>query len=363
MLPEPLTFQFDEKVFLKDYWQRAPLLIRNALPDWRSPLTPEDLAGLALEEDADSRLIGLANGAWQLSEGPFTGSEFDRPDVWTLLVNAVDQWVPAVSELRQCLRFLPNWRFDDVMVSYAVEGGGVGPHFDRYDVFLLQGSGSRLWRLGNWCDEDTPRIDHGGLNLLEQFETTEEHVLNPGDVLYVPPGMAHWGVAQTDCLTYSLGFRAPRITELMARWVDTVLERINPDLLLEDKASVCGPARAGEITGAHLENARQAILNTLLSLDDGAWLGQVVTESGEHAEPLSPLARRVRLQEGARLAWDSVGSDCRVFANGEQHLTGTALQPFLEQLCGNEIVDYPALCAADAELCSFLISNGVLRGV
>ena len=356
-----LTFEFDQQSFLRDVWQQQPMLIKNALPEWRSPLTPEELAGLSLEETADSRLIGLSDDVWQLREGPFEPHHFDRSDAWTLLVNGVDQWVPAVAQLKQCLSFLPGWRFDDIMVSYAVAGGGVGPHFDRYDVFLLQGTGSRLWRLGDWCDESTPRIDHDDLNLLERFDTSVEYLLEPGDVLYVPPGLAHWGIAETDCLTYSLGFRAPRVTDLMARWVDSALERIDSDLLLEDRSSVRSPPRPGEITQEHHDNARQAVINALTALDDGAWLGQLVTDSGDHSEPLRPSAEEVQLYPGARLAWDAVGDGCRVFANGELYLSHGAVQPFIEQLCGQSSVDYAALKASDAELCDFLVENGVLQ--
>ena len=362
MASRGLTFQFDEQAFLEDVWQRRPLLIKNALPNWRSPLTADELAGLSLEMGVDSRLIGHHDGIWELNTGPFDSSHFNRSDAWTLLVNGVEQWVPEVAALKDCLRFLPHWRFDDVMVSYAVEGGGVGPHFDRYDVFLLQGSGTRLWRLGEWCDESTPRIDHDGLALLDRFQTSEEYELQPGDVLYVPPGLAHWGIAQSDCLTYSLGFRAPRVADLTARWIDKALERMDPDLLLEDRLSVLRQPRAGEITADHVKNARQAVLNALQALDDGDWLGEVVTESGDHAEPLSPLAKRVCLYPGARLAWESVGENCRVFANGEQCLTRHTLLPTLQKLCCGETLDYADLQQADVDLCAFLTANGVLVG-
>lgn len=363
MASRRLTFQFDEQAFLENVWQRRPLLIKDALPNWRSPLTAEELAGLSLEAGTDSRLIGHNDGVWEFNTGPFSSSHFDRSDAWTLLVNGVEQWVPEVAALKDCLRFLPNWRFDDIMVSYAVEGGGVGPHFDRYDVFLLQGSGTRLWRLGEWCDDSTPRIDHGGLNLLERFQTAEEYELGPGDVLYVPPGLAHWGIAQSDCLTYSLGFRAPRVVDLMARWVDKALEQMDPEILLEDRSSVERKPRLGEITVEHVENARQAVLNALQALDDGAWLGEVVTESGDHAEPLSPLAKKVCLYPGARLAWESAEESCRVFANGEQHLTRPTLLPALQKLCCGDTLDYADLEQADPDLCAFLVSSGVLVGI
>ena len=360
-MPESLlTFEFDEQAFLAFYWQRRPLLIKGALPNWRSPLTPEELAGLALEEEADSRLIGKSNSGWALKRGPLSPPDFQRTDDWTLLVNGVDQWVPEVAALKQCLRFLPQWRFDDVMVSYAVTEGGVGPHFDRYDVFLVQGSGRRKWCLGEWCDDDTPRIEHDDLNLLQNFETSEEYVLEAGDVLYVPPGMAHWGVAETPCMTYSLGFRAPAIAALLARWTDKALERIDPDLLLEDRASVAKPPRPGEITAAHWDNARNAIKNTLEALDDGSWLGELVTEHGECAPPPHQQANALCLHTGARVAWQALGDQCNVYANGELLLIPGSAHPILERLCSGDTLTPHELNAAHPELLGFLSMSGAL---
>lgn len=205
--------------FLTDYWQKKPLLIRNAIPEFVSPLTADELAGLSLEDDIESRIVVEQGqtGPWELQSGPFDGSIFQLlPEShWTLLVQAVDLWVPEVKELLGQFTFLPPWRLDDVMVSYAPKGGSVGPHFDYYDVFLLQGQGQRHWKVGGLCDAQSPRLADTPLRILSEFNKEEEWVLNPGDMLYLPPRLAHWGVAKNDCLTYSIGFRAPSMVDML----------------------------------------------------------------------------------------------------------------------------------------------------
>jgi len=268
---------FDHVAFLRDTWQQKPMLIRQGWTDWHNPLTPGELAGLACEPDVESRMIVGAAGAWAVEQGPIAEPRFaglkDRD--WTMLVQAVDQQVPEVAGLIDAFRFIPNWRIDDVMVSYATEGGGVGPHFDQYDVFLVQGMGRRRWRVGPRCDDTTALLQHDDLRLLAQFEATDEWVLEPGDVLYVPPGFAHDGVAvDGDCMTYSIGFRAPSRQELIGLWVDDVLGGLvdddryaDPGLVLQDNP--------GEITGAALAHLQGMIAETLMDRDAFArWFGR-----------------------------------------------------------------------------------------
>ena len=205
--------------FLAKHWQQQPLLVRNALPDYRSPVSPDELAGLALDAEVESRLVlqrGDA-GPWELQHGPFQDSDFlalaERD--WTLLVQAVDLWVPQVKDLLQRFNFLPPWRFDDVMVSYAVPGGSVGPHFDQYDVFLLQVEGERRWEIAELLDGEAALLPETDLRILRHFEARQQWTLGPGDMLYLPPRIAHWGVALTECLTYSIGFRSPTVSEML----------------------------------------------------------------------------------------------------------------------------------------------------
>ena len=204
-------------VFLQRYWQQKPLLIRNALTNYRSPISPDELAGLALESEVESRLVESQGMDWTLKHGPFTEEDFlglSEQD-WTLLVQGVNLWVPEVQALLSQFAFLPPWRLDDVMVSFACPGGSVGPHFDQYDVFLLQVEGQRRWQIGGQCSSKTPMRDDSPLRILKEFEAEEEWLLDPGDMLYLPPGVAHWGVAETECLTYSIGFRSPSIADML----------------------------------------------------------------------------------------------------------------------------------------------------
>ncbi|TNE77925.1 MAG: cupin domain-containing protein [Gammaproteobacteria bacterium] len=207
-----------EEQFLADFWQQKPLLIRDALPGYESPVSPDEMAGLALEDDVESRIVIEAGKTpWELRCGPFDETTFQQLPAthWTLLVQALDLWVPEVAELLDYFRFLPPWRLDDIMASYAPAGGSVGPHFDYYDVFLLQVQGQRRWQVGPLCDQDTPRLEGTPLRILGEFEAVDEWVLNPGDMLYLPPRIAHWGIAENDCLTYSVGFRAPTLADML----------------------------------------------------------------------------------------------------------------------------------------------------
>jgi 50S ribosomal protein L16 3-hydroxylase len=261
-----MDFQnFDIDQFLRDYWQKKPLLIRNAFRDWQNPLEPDELAGLACEEEMESRLICQTDAGWEMEQGPLAEERLSglSESHWTLLVQAVDHHVPAVADLIAPFRFIPNWRIDDVMVSLAADQGGVGPHFDQYDVFLIQGLGRRRWQIGAHCDADTVLLPHDDLKLLSAFAATEEWVLEPGDILYVPPGIAHNGVAVgSDCMTYSVGFRAPSRADLLGHYVDDVLDGIPDDELYRD-SDLKAQANAGEILPDALARLQQMVLESL----------------------------------------------------------------------------------------------------
>ncbi|ASK87297.1 cupin domain-containing protein [Sphingorhabdus sp. SMR4y] len=268
---------FDSTTFLRDYWQKRPLLIRNPWQFWHNPLTPEDLAGLACEDHVESRLITQSSDDWNAEHGPLPETRFGElgNSPWTLLVQAVDQHVPDVAALIAPFRFVPNWRIDDVMVSYASDGGGVGPHFDHYDVFLVQGLGQRRWQIGGMCNDQTALRSHEDLLLLAKFEVMEEWVLNPGDMLYIPPGIAHNGVAiGPDCMTYSVGFRSPSRKELIGHWCDDLL----PEMTDDDR--YCDPdlttqENPGEIPAAAIDRLHAMITEKLTDRAAFArWFGQ-----------------------------------------------------------------------------------------
>ena len=207
--------------FLNEYWQKKPLLVRNAMPEIMGLLEPEDVKELALEEDVSARLIRQKNknpNEWHVKSSPLTKGDFQKlPNLWTILVQAVDHYSFDIAELWKKFPFIPQWRRDDIMVSYAPKGGSVGKHFDFYDVFLVQGYGHRRWQLGQMCDESTEFLPDQPLKLLSQMSVNFDEVLAPGDLLYVPPGLAHYGVAEDDCLTFSFGFRMPNLAEMTDR--------------------------------------------------------------------------------------------------------------------------------------------------
>ena len=252
--------------FLKEYWQKKPLVIRQAFPDF-SPLIPSDeLAGMSLEEEVESRII-MENGPdspWQMISGPFEEDVFATlpENKWTLLIQGVDQWVPEAADLLQNFNFIPNWRIDDLMISFATDGGSVGPHYDQYDVFLLQAEGQREWRIGQMCSEQDAFLKETKLRILADFQETERWVLEPGDMLYLPPRLAHYGISQGNCQTYSIGFRAPSQSELMHSLVDQIDASSNedqrygdPDLKLQ--------TNSGEISDSALQQVREFLITAL----------------------------------------------------------------------------------------------------
>jgi 50S ribosomal protein L16 3-hydroxylase len=224
------------RAFLARHWQKRPLLVRGALPRFRDPLTPGKLLDLACRDDVESRLVVVRGGRrpFERSDGPQDRRRLARLPAsdWTLLVQGVDQHEPAAARLLGLFAFIPRWRIDDVMVSFAVRGGTVGPHVDNYDVFLIQGRGRRRWQL----QRRPGKMLRRGLDIrvLRRFEPDATWVLEPGDMLYVPPGVAHYGVALEECLTYSVGFRAPSHRALVAAFAERLLASIPDDRLYTD---------------------------------------------------------------------------------------------------------------------------------
>jgi 50S ribosomal protein L16 3-hydroxylase len=336
--------------FLRDYWQKRPLLIRNAFPDFHPPLQPDDLAGLACEEGALSRLIvhDEARDRWSVKSGPLDEADFARtPSTnWTLLVQDVDKWDADVAQLLEHFRFLPSWRIDDVMISYAEPGGGVGAHVDQYDVFLLQGIGQRHWAIST--DPAAPKDFRPDVELkqLAHFEPTHEWLLEPGDMLYLPPGVPHDGVAfGGPCMTLSVGMRAPSQAELTGDLADYLAERMDEAQRYAD--ADLAPARAaGEIDAAAIARLR-ATLPFAAALDEDSlrdWFGRFITRyrnaqtPAPPARPVTPPALRKRLEGGAallrhpwsRLAWSRGRRGATLFANGHAYPAAAELA---QRLC------------------------------
>lgn len=368
------ALSLDRERFLSRHWQREPLLIRDAIANFSVPLSKHELAGLALEHSVESRIIEHGPAGWAQHNGPFDEADFQRDHPWSLLVQAVDHYVEGVAALRKLIDFIPQWRVDDVMVSYAVDGGGVGPHYDNYDVFLLQGEGQRLWQLGAKCDPSTPLLPHSQLRILENFEPEQEFLLNPGDILYVPPGVAHCGTARGECTTFSLGFRAPRVRDMVARWVDLLLENIDPELFFSDPGRP-PMARPGEITPRDVERATAILQHALENTGGNSWFGELVTQprddfdaqdAAEGLKALQGAAAHIELFAGSKLAWQKAENGAiQVFANGEMQAFRETVLPCLLVLCQDWALSGPELSRAldDPEtygLLAYLVESGVL---
>jgi 50S ribosomal protein L16 3-hydroxylase len=368
---------FDIPAFLRNDWQRQPRLFRGVFPEWTNPLEPDELAGLACEEGVESRLIFQHGDKLRMENGPLAEDRFEKlgAQPWTLLVQAVDQHVPDVADLIEPFRFIPDWRIDDVMVSYASDGGGVGPHFDQYDVFLVQGLGRRRWTVGPRCDASTPLRPHEDLRLLEGFEPTGTFVLEPGDMLYVPPGFAHDGVAVgDDCMTYSIGFRAPSRHDLIEGWSEELLSRENDDDRYADPGL---PAQdhPGEIVASALDGLHKMVTESLQDREAFArWFGchnttpKYADQDWHPEEPLTEEEVREGLEEGlalyrnpaSRFAFVARGGDALwLFADGTCFEASGATAALAKQICAGggiepdaALADLPAAITLIVALCN-----------
>ncbi len=335
--------QLDRDVFLARHWQQKPLLIRKALPGFTPPLSSHQLAGLAMEANVESRIIENTANEWILHHGPFSQSDYKRELPWTLLVQAVDHYIPEVAALRKLVDFIPQWRVDDVMVSYASDGGSVGPHFDNYDVFLLQGEGQRLWKTGQYCGPGTPLLPHDELRILSLFESDEEYLLEPGDMLYLPPGIAHWGIAQGECTTFSIGFRAPRVNEMVSRFADALLDELEPELFYRD-ARLEPVSRPGEIRSRDMERVMAQLQGALDQAGGNHWFGELATEPrydqfpddddlAEARAAVQDGPGMIELSPSAKLAWQQEENTVIVFANGDSRVFPDEVLALIITLC------------------------------
>ena len=335
--PEKLNLRLGNlsaSIFLRDYWQKKPLLIRAALPDFVAPLTVKEILTLAKREEAESRLImrrGTGKNAdWQMQQGPLTAKDFRAAadSVWTVLVQDTQHFSHEAHQLLQQFSFIPHARIDDLMVSYAVKGGGVGPHFDSYDVFLLQGQGERRWQVSG--QRDLRLQPNMPLKILSHFKAEEEWVLGTGDMLYLPPGFAHHGIAETDdCVTWSVGFRAPSQQEIATGFLDYLRDEIKLDGYYQDP-DLHATAKPGAI-GTDMLQRVSAILGgvrkaTADSTHLQSFLGCYLTEPKQHVyfdapeEPLTAHAfakAATRYGLGLDLKTRLLYDKSKVFLNGE----------------------------------------------
>ncbi|NNH39324.1 ribosomal protein uL16 3-hydroxylase [Acinetobacter terrae] len=344
--------------FLAEYWQKKPLLVRNALPEIANLLEPNDVMELALDENVSARLIKQKDkdpNQWSVKSSPLTKADFQKmPKLWTLLVQAVDHYSFDLAELWKKFPFIPQWRRDDIMVSYAQKGGSVGKHFDFYDVFLVQGHGHRRWQLGQMCDAESEFVAGQPLKLLPEMEVHFDEVLAPGDLLYVPPGLSHYGVAEDDCLTYSFGFRMPNVAEMM----DRVSDKFATDQLLKnpltdiirDKISPIGQISQVELEYLKAELLAQlqnptVLEDALMSLMSEPKYPENIPEAeaigtGDLEEALDQGYSLI-LEPASRLLYTEDEDELLFWANGEGICISDAFTPILKQLAdgGSVLLD------------------------
>lgn len=345
-LPNTIT----PEQFLSDYWQKKPLLIKQGLPQLIGMFEPEDILGLAIDEDATARLLTQAaskqegQAQWQLKKNPLTEADFDNlPEQWSVLVQNLEQWSPELGALWQALDFIPQWQRDDIMVSYAPKGGSVGKHYDDYDVFLAQGFGSRRWQLGKFCDEQTQFVADEPIRLFDDMgEIIFDEILEAGDVLYVPPKLAHFGVAQDDCLTFSFGCRRPNLMQIIDSLADVAT---NDSALFIPMLLPQAMQASGALKTDSIEAIKTQLLQLLQSERGDTIIRQAVSEvvskrqydvlvpeeSLTTDEMIAALATGATLQAdySNRLLYTQADNDIVLYANGQRlddlHETSIAL--------------------------------------
>lgn len=347
--------------FLAEYWQKKPLLIRDAISNYISPISADELAGLSCSNDVESRIVLEKDGTspWELRHGPFDEDIFSHLPAshWTLLVQECNKHVPDLAVLLEQFNFIPNWRVDDVMVSYAAPNGSVGPHVDQYDVFLLQGMGKRRWQINTNQSEHLEFLPNIDLRILEQFDAEQEWVLEPGDILYLPPGIPHYGVALDDCITLSVGFRAPSHYELLTHFAEDQFSGItdpflipryeDPDLTLNENC--------GEITEQSLEKIIDIIRSYSGNADNiKRWFGRYISEPKTNSDDLAvedPYSadqlREILVikdyacrSEYARFSFIKSADDTHyLYVNGQEYLLARDAQLFAPAICNQRRID------------------------
>lgn len=376
--PESLLGGISIETFLREYWQKKPLLIRGAWPGFQPPVTADELAGLACEREVESRLILERDGEypWQVLNGPFDESEFGNlpQSHWSLLVQRVDRHVPDAADLLQRFLFIPAWRVDDLMVSFAPEHGSVGAHIDQYDVFLLQGLGRREWQINDRDYSEADFMPDMDLKILPEFTPTERWTLEPGDMLYLPPGVAHHGVAQEPCMTLSIGFRAPSRLDLLSAFADDCLldgrDRRYRDPDLQTGAY---SHELNDVTRADLRALLREALADDTALDQ--WLGRQLTRVDTDPQPvpcdppwsLEQFKQTCREQGellqslDARFLFQTSADGAVLYANGEAYpLTDVQTATWIAENDDLDVSDIDELPEATVELLCTLFNRGLL---
>lgn len=381
LLNSVLPDNFDRDDFLRHYWQKKPMLIRGGGRPFVDRIEPDELAGLACEQFIESRIVLNDPDVkkWTLRNGPFSEEDFSKlPESrWSLLVQAVDQWNLGVKSLLKDFDFIPSWRIEDIMISFASDGGSVGPHFDYYDVFLIQGLGKKRWRLGGHVDSNSPMLPDTELRLLETFTPEQDWVVEPGDILYLPPNIAHYGEAIGDSITYSVGFRTPSIAEIIDDYGNEVMQGLTEDQRYVD-TDPQHLLRTGEISPL-ISDQLVEILTTHL-LDKAKltrWLGRFMTTPKypilfeDDTAPIDTADLRAAFSAGiqlmlnpaSRFAFSARNGHNELFVDGDLIHCSDVLDSLLPRLCNNEITDWQGVFSMSdegADLVTQLYNRGTL---
>jgi 50S ribosomal protein L16 3-hydroxylase len=344
--------------FLSEYWQKKPLLIKGGFKQFVDPLSADELAGLALEDDVESRVVSCVNQQWDLQTGPFEDFSAFGEQGWTLLVQAVDHWHPPAARLLDPFRFIPNWRIDDLMVSFSTPGGGVGPHLDQYDVFIIQGEGKRHWRVGMPDTSLQQTCPHPRLLQVSAFTACIDAITEPGDILYIPPGCPHDGISIENSLNYSVGFRAPAQKDLLTGLADHLIDHDLTGTRFTDN----GRQAAGSVGAINdTDLAKIQLLLTELVANKAMlphWFGSLITRAKHELDLNEPDPHYAEdeiaeyLQEGSVLSrigglrccyyQQNAQSDILLFINGDQ-----IILPATELITAQLLCDYTELASAE----------------
>ena len=343
--------QMSQNEFLTEYWQKKPVVIKQGFKNFVDPILPDELAGLAMEEAIESRLVYKKGAEWQAEFGPFEKYEHLGDRNWSLVVQALDNFSEEAAEIIEPFRFIPHWRLDDLMASFATEGGGVGPHVDNYDVFICQGSGKRHWRVGD-NTKQTEVIAHEALLHVEAFEAIIDVELEPGDILYIPPGFPHEGIALEPSMSFSVGFRANSTVSLLSALADHLIDNELGTELLGD-ADRQAITRSGEITNNDYHSLKSQ-LNNLLENEEvfKNFVGKFLTNA-KHELDLMPSEEPFERDEVSQLLtihhikrlgglrafyFEDTINDGVFYINGEQKNCSSDIVPAIKLLCDQSIV-------------------------
>jgi 50S ribosomal protein L16 3-hydroxylase len=348
--------QFTQEEFLRDYWQKKPVLIKKGFLNFEDPISPDELAGIACEEQVQSRLIHHSEGKWQADFGPFESYDHLGEDNWSLVIQALDNWSEDAAKIIEAFRFIPHWRLDDLMASFATLGGSVGPHMDKYDTFICQGSGKRHWKVGD-NSEHKEFSAHSALLHVESFDAIIDEELEAGDILYIPPGFPHEGYSLNNSMSFSVGFRTNSTVSLLSAFADHLIDNDQGNELIED------PNRqATQNSGAIDHKDYQLIKNQLqqiLDNDDtfrnftGSYMSQakhemdlVPNEGAFEDEDITEILSQTSLQRlgGLRAFYFTDTVDQGIcYINGSQVNFDRAITPVIKLMCDNVSLDSEVL--------------------